>query len=92
MALFKRDRGTEIEIRDPTAATKSLRWVTPGRAVAPDWNAGQAYDLAYYMDPITYACVRAISETISALPFRAGPDPLEPELFNPNAPLARMLG
>lgn len=87
-----RRRDVEVLRRDPRGATSSLRWVTPDRAQPPDWNAHQAYDLAYYMDPITYACVRAIAETISALPFRAGPDLKNRENHNPNSPLARMLG
>jgi hypothetical protein len=91
MAFFKRDRAPQ-EQRDPTAATQSVRYVSPGRALPPDWDAERAYDVAYYMDPVTYACVRAIASTIAALPFRAGPDPTSPENYNPNAVLAKKLG
>ena len=94
MGLFRREHRAPatVEVRDPRGATQSLRWVTPDRVQPPDWNAHQAYELAYYMDPITYACVRAIAETISALPFRAGADPRFKDKFNPTAPLARLLG
>jgi HK97 family phage portal protein len=93
MGLFRRDRQPEQrEQRDPTAATKSLRWVNAGRAQAPDWNASTAYTVAYYMDPAAYAAVRAIAETISGIPFRAGPIPGDLEQANPNARLAKMLG
>lgn len=92
MARFRDPFRITAERRDPTAATKSLRWVTPNRAQPPDWNASLAYSVAYYMEPITFACVSAIAELISGVSFRAGPDPMVPERFNPNAALARLLG
>lgn len=81
-----------IERRDPTAATRSLRYTTPGRPQPPDWDASQAFERAYYANVVAYACVQAIAATISSLPFRAGPDPDQPTNFDTNAPLARLLG
>lgn len=97
MGLF-RDRKVEtravevVERRDPTAATKSLRWLSVGRPQAPDWDASRAYAVAYYMEPIVYRCVQVIAEIIASKPFRVGPDPTARSKFNPEAPLARMLG
>lgn len=80
------------ERRDPTAATRSLRFTTPGRAAPPDWDAAQAFERAYYTNVVVYACFQAIASTISSLPFRVGPDPDQPTNFDTNAPLARLLG
>lgn len=83
---------TAREIRDPKAATQNLRWVTPGRAQPPDWDAARAYQVAYYSNVVVYACVRVLANTLAALPFRAGADPDQPTSWNPTAPLARLLG
>lgn len=85
-------RGVPVEYRDPKAATQSLRWVTPGRAQPPDWDAANAFQIAYYSNVVVYACVRVLANTLAALPFRAGADPDTPTDWNPNAPLARLLG
>lgn len=80
------------EYRDPTAATRSLQYVSPGRAVPPDWNATKAFEVAVYSNVVVYACFQAIANAISSLPFRVGPDPDRPTDYNVNAPLARLLG
>lgn len=100
MRLFHRSESREvatrepamIEKRDPTAATRSLRWVTPGRATPPDWDAEQAFRLGVYANVVVYACFQAIANAISALPFRAGADPDKPNDYDVKAPLARLLG
>lgn len=81
-----------IERRDPTAATRSVRWMTPGKAVPPDWDAAKAFQIAYYMSVVVYACTRLHANTLSSLPFRVGADPAKPQDFDPNAPLAKLLG
>lgn len=36
--------------------------------------------------------VRAVADGLARLKFRAGPDPDRPQTFNPNSPLAYLLG
>lgn len=84
--------GIARERRDPTAATQSLRWISPGRYQPPDWNAATAFAAAYYQSIVVYACVRLLANTIASLPFRAGADPNKPHDYNMNAPLSRLLG
>ena len=95
MALFKRSESRAVEVverRDPTAATKNLRWMTPGRAEAPDWDATSAFEVAYYMSVVVYACIRLHANTLSSLPFRTGADPSKPNDYDPNSRLAQLLG
>lgn len=97
MPLFrKRDTaGRAVELvdkRDPTAATKSLRWVNTDRAQPPDWDAATAFALAYYTNVVVYRCVQLYADVISGLPFRVGSDPNKPNDYDPRAPLAKLLG
>jgi HK97 family phage portal protein len=96
MGLFRRSENRApvevVEQRDPSAATKSLRWVNPSQAQPPDWSAEQAFRIAYYMSVVVFACTRLHANTLSSLPFRVGADPGKPKDFDPNAPLARLLG
>jgi HK97 family phage portal protein len=63
-----------------------------GQPQYADWGAEGAIKQAYLTNTVVYACVRTIAETIASLPFRAGRDPLQPQKFSPDAPLARLLG
>lgn len=96
MALFGRKSESRAlataDQRDPTAATQSIRYTTPGRAVPPDWDAATAFAAAYYQSMVVYACVKLYASTLSRLPFRTGADPNRPKDFDPNSPLARLLG
>lgn len=84
------------ELRDPSAATTSLRFHSPGQALVPEWNADQAIRLGYLANVIAYRCVQIIADSGSAKPFRAGM--AQPETagataqHNPDARLARLLG
>ncbi len=97
MKLF-RGRETEtrtvepVERRDPSAATKSLRYITQDKAQAPDWDAVAAWERAYYMTVVVYACVRLRANVVSSLKFRVGADPSKPHDYDPNHPLAQLLG
>lgn len=94
MGIFRREAraGTGLERRDPSAATKNLRWVTPDRAEPADWDATSAFEIAYYMSVVIYACVRLHANTLSSLPFRTGADPTKPHDYDPNSRLAKLLG
>jgi len=86
---------THLEQRTPAAATQALTYMSPGRPMVPAWSAAEAVRWAYYANVFVFACVRAIAEDISALPFRAGleiPDAGKPGRYDLNAPLARLLG
>lgn len=93
MPLFRReDRTTTasaIELRAPDAATRTLRYTTPGLPQPPDWDATQAFRIA---NNTVLTCVARVSSILSRLPFRVGADPNRPEDFDVNAPLARLLG
>jgi SPP1 gp7 family putative phage head morphogenesis protein len=94
MGLFRRE-SREVEVmerRDPSAATQPLRWIPRDQATAPDWDAASAFELAYYMNVVVYACVRLQANVLSSCPFRVGNDPAKPQDYDPNAPLARLLG
>jgi len=60
--------------------------------MSPEWDAGQAVQVGYYGHIYSYRCARTIAQTIAGLAFRAGPDPANPGRWNPDAPLARLLG
>jgi HK97 family phage portal protein len=80
------------EQRDPTAATRPLRFTTPDMAQIDEWDAETAIRFGYLANVIAYRCVQIIAGAIAALPFRAGLDPTKPMEFDVNAPLARLLG
>lgn len=82
----------QVERRDPKAATTSLRYLNPGNAQPPDWDAKKAFQVAYYMSVVVYACTRLHANTLSRLPFRVGADPDKPTDFDPKHPLALLLG
>lgn len=100
MAFWNRKPGTDLAIRepldverrDPTAATRNVRYVTPGQAQPPDWNATRAFEIAYYSSTAVFACVRLYANTISGLKFRVGADPDKPNDYDKNHPLAKLLG
>lgn len=80
------------EQRDPTGATRPLRWVSPGMPMVAEWDADQAVRYGYMANVIAFRCVQIIANTIAGLAFRAGPSVDTPQLHNPQAPLARLLG
>jgi HK97 family phage portal protein len=84
--------GIVVERRAPAAATKNLRWIMPGQATPPDWDAYSAFQLAYYQNVVIYACVRLRANTIASLPLRVGLDPDKPNDYDTQAPLAQLLG
>jgi HK97 family phage portal protein len=65
---------------------------TFGQGGYRSYEADESIRLAYYQNVYVWACAQAIAEDISALNFRAGPDPEDMEDFVPNAPLAKLLG
>lgn len=77
------------ERRDPTAATQSLRWVTPNRAQPPDWDAAQAFRIA---NNTVLTCIARVAAYLSRCPFRTGADPDKPDDYDPRSPLAQLLG
>ena len=80
------------ETRAPIAATFLTRWLGTGYGQAPDWSAEDAVHYYYLANVYVFAAVRAIAQDIAALPFRAGADPDNPEEYNKDATLARLLG
>lgn len=83
------------EVRAPQAGTEfALRsYVTgPGSAMVADWDAESAIMKGYYANVFVWACVRALAEDVAALVFRAGLDPAEPEEYDEESALARLLG
>jgi HK97 family phage portal protein len=96
MGLFRRDRTPAVrepvevvEQRDPTAATRSLRWTTPGRIAPPDWDATYAFKLA---NNTVLTCVNIVGNYIMECDFRVGADPSKPDDYDLRHPLARLLG
>jgi HK97 family phage portal protein len=76
------------EVRDPTAATRTLRWTSPGQPQVSDWDATRAIGLAYYGNVFVYRCVECIAADVASLPIRVGPDPDRADDYNPKAPMA----
>lgn len=78
--------------RGKIGATSSTTYVSPHQPLYVDWDAQQAAQIAYMGHTYVMRCVRLRAETISALPFCAGPDPDNPSVTTPGAPLAKLLG
>lgn len=57
-----------------------------------DWDAEAAIRWGFYANTFVYACVKANAEDAASLAFRAGRDKDTPSDWNPDAPLARLLG
>lgn len=74
------------------AATVSSTYVSPHQPLYVDWDAQQVASVAYLNHTYVMRCVRLRAETIAALPFQAGPDPENPSVTTPGAPLAKLLG
>jgi HK97 family phage portal protein len=79
-------------VRAPVAGTSAVQYAAAGMPMTPDWDAASAVDQGYLGHFAVYTAVRTIAETVASLPFRAGRDPNKPGEFNPDAPLARLLG
>ena len=96
-ALAGTGAGLGMSIPTPTgkgkvrAGTTSAQYLNPGQPLDPDWDATAA---GYQYNGHTYVmrCVRLRADTIAGLPFRAGPDPDDPSVTTPGAPLAKLLG
>jgi phage portal protein BeeE len=80
------------ELRDPSAATVALRFASPGHYQIDTWDAQRAIDRAYYANVFVYRCAQVIAWSLMRLPWRMGADPDRPLDFDPNHPLARMMG
>lgn len=89
MWLVKRQ--SELQVRDPRAATIPLVQNVVGRRYST-WNAEAAVNNGLYQNIYVYACARARAQDLSALPIRVGADPDNPKDFDPNHPLAKLLG
>lgn len=57
-----------------------------------EWDAESSIHQAFLANWAVYRCVTINANAIAKLPFRAGKDPDKPDLYNPNAPLAQLLG
>jgi 8-oxo-dGTP pyrophosphatase MutT (NUDIX family) len=73
-------------------ATTNISYVTPGTPMMPEWDGEWAMRSLYHMSGYVMRCARTVADTISGLPFRAGPDPTMPVNANPASPLAKLLG
>lgn len=80
------------ERRDPAAATTPVKFITPGMATIPEWDASNAFTNGYDASVWVMRCVEIIASTIAAMPFRAGLDLDNRTDHDPTAPLARLLG
>lgn len=84
------------EVRDPSAATVSLRYHSPGMPLVPEWQGDQAIRLGYLANVIAYRCIQIIADSLAGLPFVAGLVPPKrpglPAESNPQARLAQLLG
>lgn len=69
-----RDRrgGHDLEVRDPSAATRSLEWRRPGLPIVQDWDASQAFRAGYIANVIAYRCVQLRANAASSVPLLAG--------------------
>lgn len=84
------------EVRDPSAATVSLRYHSPGMPLVPEWDGNQAIRLGYLANVIAYRCIQIIADSLAGLPFAAGMVPPRrpglPAESNPDSRLAQLLG
>jgi HK97 family phage portal protein len=56
------------------------------------WDAESSVANALYGNIYLYACARARAQDVSTLPIRVGADPDKPKDFDPQHPLAKLLG
>lgn len=73
-------------------ATEPSLYQTPGHEMVPRWDADEAFRWGLYSNTWVYACNRANAEDLAATPFRAGGDPDDEGDWDPDVPLARLLG
>lgn len=74
------------------AATTPIRQTTPGQPMYSEFASSAAVERGYLAQTQVMRCCRLRAETLAGLPFRAGIDPNNPSEYDPNAPLALMLG
>lgn len=80
-------------VRQPKIATTyTTGYHQIGGSMIPEWDAELAVKQAYYANVFVYACVKLYADTIASIPLRVGKNPEEPQDFNPEAPLAQLLG
>lgn len=78
--------------KGPLAGTRSITYSSPGQPQAIDAGSDNLSQENYLGSVYVMRCCRLIAETLAALPFVAGMDPFDPGAYNPDAPLARLLG
>jgi SPP1 gp7 family putative phage head morphogenesis protein len=96
-ALLSPKRGVAARgqglVRQPQIATQyTTGYHQIGGSMIPEWDAETAVKQAYLANVFVYACVQLYADTIASIPLRVGKNPEEPQNFNPEAPLARLLG
>lgn len=91
-SITTRDRRSSVERRDPSAATRSLGYTSPGLPMVQEWDAHQAFRFGYLANVIGYRAVQVRANAAASIPLVAGPDPAKPNDINPNAPITRLLG
>lgn len=80
-------------IREPVIGPEmQTRYLGLRSSLMPEWDAETAIRQAYLANVIVYRCIEIIAKTIASLPFRCGFDPTQPEEYDVNAPLAKLLG
>lgn len=75
-----------------SAGTAAVTYVSEGQPLNIDWGVEDMARQAYLGNLYVMRCVRLIAETVASLPWVAGPDPTEPQSFDKNAVLAKLLG
>lgn len=82
-----------LERRVPQASTQQVRFVSPGQAMVPEWDAANAIRNGYDANIYVNRCINVIAMAIAGLPIRCTPFAAgkDPAAHNPNHPLARLL-
>jgi hypothetical protein len=86
----------QVERRDPTQATRTVSYSTPGFPMYPEWDGRQGITRGFYQSVYVNRALSILAHDLAKLALRAGAQPPEnlwdqPD-HNPNAPLARLLG
>jgi hypothetical protein len=76
----------------PKAATQNVGWSTAGQPQTLTWDGQAAIENGYYRSVWVNRAIQTIADTAASLPFTAGPDIARPNVTNPNARLAQLLG
>lgn len=81
-----------VERRDPRAATRPLQFISPGRAMVPEWDADAAFRLGYIANVVAYRCVQIVANDVASVPLRAGRKYRDRNTLNESAAIVRRLG